>query len=121
MRNCQRGSSLLETIIALALLGIIAVSFLSGLATTSTSRASAAERSSAKILAENIMEQVKKQDYAPSYSSNITIPETFVGYTPVIDVTTDLTERNGSIQKISITISHIGQKVYKLESYKTDR
>ena len=79
------------------------------------------ERSSAKILAENLMEQIKKQDYAPSYSSNITIPDTFAGYTPIIDVTTGLIERNGSIQKISITIIHVGKKVYKLESYKTDR
>ena len=57
----EKGFSLMETIVALALLGIISVAFLNGLATTSTARVTADERASAKILAENLMENLKKQ------------------------------------------------------------
>ena len=112
----EAGFSLVETVMALALLGIIGASFLSGLATTSTTRATASERTSAKILAENLMEQVKKQVFETSY--NVTIPEEYAGYTP--DITVQPKE-NGSIQKITISVSRAGRDVFTLESYKLDR
>ena len=118
MKKHQKGSSLLEIIVALALLGIISVAFLSGLATTSTARADASARSSAKILAENLMEQIKKSDFAVSYSSNVTIPDEFAGLTPAISV---VPGKNGSIQKITISVSFAGEVIYSLETYKTDR
>ncbi len=118
MRKHQKGSTLLETIVALALLGIISVAFLGGLATTSTARADATERSTAKILAENLMEQIKKTDFAADYSAVVTISDEFAGYTPVI---TAVPGKNGSIQKITVTVSHAGQEIYSLETYKTDR
>jgi type II secretory pathway pseudopilin PulG len=110
--------ALLETIVALALLGIISVSFLSGLATTSTARANASERSTAKILAENLMEQVKKQDFASSYSSNISISGDLTGFSHQIVV---LPEKNGYMQKITITVSRGSKDIYSLQTYKTDR
>jgi prepilin-type N-terminal cleavage/methylation domain-containing protein len=118
MRKHQRGSTLLETVVALALLGIISAAFLSGLATTSTARADAAERSTAKIFAENLMEQIKKSDFAADYSAIVTVPDEFAGYTPLI---TAVPGKNGSIQKITISVSRAGQVIYSLETYKTDR
>ena len=53
----EEGISLLETIVALGLLGIIAVGLLSGLATTSTARVTADEHVSAKILAESAIDR----------------------------------------------------------------
>ena len=113
----QKGIALIETIVALALLGIISVSFLSSLATTSTARAIASERTSAKILAENLMEQVKKQPYASSYDDLLPI-EGYPGYTSNITVQS---MKNGNIQMLTITISRAGQDVLTLESYKVDR
>lgn len=112
----EKGISLIETLVAMAILAIIAVAFLSALATTSTARATNEERSAAKILAETIMETIKTESYTASY--NITIPDEFTGYTATVNATN---ERNGNIQKIIITIQHRDRDVLVLESYKVDR
>lgn len=112
----ERGISLIETIVALALLGTIGVSFLSGLATASSARVTADERASAKILAESVMENFKKQGYESSY--DFTIPDEFTGYSS--NVTVEL-QKNGNIQKITVTIRHRDRDVFTLESYKVKR
>ncbi len=69
---------------ALALLGIIGMSFLGATATTSNSWLSADEHVSTRILAESQMEVIKQQDYASSY--NTTIPSQYVGYSTEVDI-----------------------------------
>jgi type II secretory pathway pseudopilin PulG len=116
MLKSEKGISLIETLLALALLGIISASFLGALATSSSARATNAERTAAKILAETLMENVKTDTFAPSY--NVTIPDDFAGYSASVNATN---ERNGNIQKIVITIQHRDRDVLILESYKVDR
>jgi Tfp pilus assembly protein PilV len=118
MMKSQKGIALLETIVALAILGIICVSFLNGLATTSTARATADERVSAKILAESIMEDIKKQAYASSYSITPDKYDEYEGYSSNISVAN---LKNGNIQMITITIQHHNHDVLTLESYKVKR
>ena len=113
----ERGSSLIETLVALTLLGIIGAAFLGALATTSNARLIADERASARILAESQMENVKKQDYAFSYGT-IPIPDENAGYSATIDADS---MRNGNIQKITVTIIHRNREVITLESYKVNR
>ncbi len=110
----EKGFTLLETIVALAIMGIISVSFLTGVANSSTSRVIADERASAKILAETIMEDIRKQKYEPSY--NVTIPDDFAGYTAEIFV-----EENNNIQNINITIEHRNREIIMLQCYKANR
>ncbi len=112
--KCEKGSTLLEVLVALALLGIISVLFLSGVANSSTARVTADERVSAKILAESLMEGIKKALYATSY--NITIPTDFAGYTANVSV-----EENNNIQDITICVQHRNREVLNLESYKVNR
>jgi Tfp pilus assembly protein PilV len=112
----EKGISLIETLVAMCIMAIIAVAFLSALATTSTARATNEERSAAKILAETVMEDIKMDAFAPSY--NITIPDEFASYAATVNATS---ERNGNIQKIVITIHHRDRDVFVLQSYKTDR
>jgi prepilin-type N-terminal cleavage/methylation domain-containing protein len=110
----EKGMTLLETILALAILGIISASFLGGLAMTSTARLTADERASGKILAESIMEGIKKELYATSY--NITIPSEFAGYAANVTVV-----ENNNIQDITISVQHRSREVLTLESYKVNR
>ena len=115
--SSERGTSLLETIIALALLAIIGAVFLGALATSSTTRLIADEQASARILAESQMENIKKQTYTFSYDP-APIPAEYPGYA----VTTDVDNmRNGNIQKITVTVSHHDRDVTILESYKVNR
>ena len=106
--------TLLETILALAILGIISASFLGSLVMTSTARVTADERVSGKILAESIMEGIKKELYATSY--NITIPSEFAGYTANVTVV-----ESNNIQDITISIQRRSREVLTLESYKVNR
>jgi len=59
----ERGFTLIEVLIAVALLSIIAVAFLSGLATASKALFIADERATAESLARSQMEYAKNQDY----------------------------------------------------------
>ncbi len=114
----EAGTSLIETLVALALLGIIGVVFLGALATSSNARALADEHASARILAESQMEYIKQQAYAFSYNASPTISAKYAGYSTHIDVDN---MRNGHIQKITITINHRSKDVTILESYKVRR
>lgn len=116
-KNSERGFSLLETILALALLGIISASFLGGLATSSKARMIADEKVSARILAESQMENYKIQPFMPTYSANETILADFPGYS----VTTNVTSLGTGIQKIILTVEHSDRDVHVLEGYKVDR
>jgi prepilin-type N-terminal cleavage/methylation domain-containing protein len=112
----EKGFSLIEVIVALALLGIISVPLLSATATTSTSRVTSEERSSSKILAESIMDSIKKQPYSSSY--NITVPDDYAGY--IADVSVNNTQQY-NLQKITVSIEHHGRDVLNLEGYKVKR
>ena len=113
----ETGTSLIEAIVAVALVAIIGVAFLGALATTSNSRLLADEHASARILAESQMEDIRRQDYAFSYDP-VPVPADYPGYSAVVDVEN---LRNFSIQKITVTIRHHDRDITKLESYKTER
>jgi len=111
------GSSLIEAIVALALMGIIGVTFLGALTQTSSSRLIADEHASARTLAESQMETLRKQTYAFSYDP-IPVPAEYPGYSAAIDIDN---MRNGNIQKITVTIKHRDRDIETLESYKVNR
>jgi len=111
----EKGITLLETVLALALLAIIGLAFLSGLATTSTSRALAEERVNAKILAEAQMENIKKQGYTDNYT--LLTLDGFDGYSTNLTVE----DHYYNLQKITVSISHNADEVFTLESFKVKR
>jgi type II secretory pathway pseudopilin PulG len=113
----ERGTSLLETTIALALLGIIAVALLSAVATTSSARSIADEQVTARVLAESQVEDIRQRDYAFSYELSPPGPE-YAGYSTLIDVDN---MRNGNIQKLTITVRHHNKEILNLQSYKANR
>ena len=63
MTKGERGVGLIEVLIALAILGLVAAAFLSGLATATKAVFIADERTTAESLARSQMEYVKNQGY----------------------------------------------------------
>ncbi len=107
---------LIEVLVALALLGIIGAAFMGALATTSTSRVTADEHSSAKILAESTIDTVKKLPYANTY--NVTVPSEYTGYS--LDLTVE-DIRTNDIQLLTVAVERRGREIYTLQDYKVTR
>lgn len=116
MKN-QRGFSLIEVVISIALLGILAVGYLSALNTGSKVLFMTDEQETAKNLAESQMEYVTGQPFATSYSP-APIGDEYAGYSADI-VTANVTSRDSNIQKITVIIEHNGEEVTRLERYRT--
>ena len=139
----ERGFSIVEVLVALALLGIIAVAFLGAMATASKAIFIADERATAESLARSQMEYVKNQSYSTinvdwyytvtdSGRSSSDPPDwwdannppllsgNYAGYS--VEVSADEDDDNVGIQKITVTVGHLSKpEVIILEGYKVDR
>jgi len=134
-RGSSRGFSMLEVVIAIALLGIIAVSVLSALQTAALALISADRRATAESIARTQMEWVRYSDYDddpgeghPSYSLDTQIesrllldyPNYSVETTAIrLDKDEDPNNDDG-IQEITVAVSHDGRIVVTLEDYKRE-
>ncbi len=120
----ESGVTLIETVVALAILGTIAVTFLSGLVTTSRAAFTADERATAESLAQSQMEWVKDTDYV--YSATQYSPAPIPGGKDYINYSANITAAplnipDDGIQKITVTVRRSGEGVIILEGYKVDR
>jgi len=138
-RGSSRGFSLIEVVIAIALIGIIAVAIMGSLSYASTVLIITDRQATAESLARSQLEFVKNQyyidysdpdrdpaDYAviPEYPEGYTIeivaepidPDTYEPY-PYIEEDGAFYKDDG-IQKITVTVSHDGKAIITLEGYK---
>lgn len=115
----QRGFTLIETLIALAIVGLLAVVFLGGLTSSSRGAISVDQIDTGRALAESQMEYIKKIPFQSSYTPD-TIPAVYSGYSANIDASNAL-DRDALIQKITVTISCAGKSVYILQDCKASR
>ena len=123
----ERGVGLIEVLVALAILGVIAVAFLTGLATTAKAVFIADVRTTAESLARTQMEDIKDQPY----DDTLPIVYTVLSGTPAnfsIDITAERMDPEGDgtgdddgIQKITVTVEYQGEVKIILEDYKVDR
>ena len=110
--------------VALAILGTIAVTFLSGLATSSKASFIADEQATAESLARSQMEWAKNADYV--YGANQYSPapihsgKDYIDYSVTI-AAEPLHDPDDGIQRITVTVEHSGEGVITLEGYKVDR
>ncbi len=120
----EAGTTLIETVVALAVLGVIGVTFLSGLATTSKAAFISDERTTAESLAQSQMEWVKNAAYscnATDYSpAPVPAGKDYTNYSVAITAA-PLHAPDDGIQKITVTVRRAGEGIMILEGYKVDR
>ena len=139
----SKGVSAIEVIIALAILGVVAIAFLGGLFTALNATSIADERSVAQSLAGSQMEYVKNQDYneAPTGGEATyakidlsAYPNYFIkGINRNGDAVDEIKgipwdTENGQpstdddhIQKITVVVKHNDKELLTLEDYKLKR
>ena len=119
----QKGFALIETLVALGIFGLVAVTSLSGMATITQGNVIASERATAESLVRSEIEYVKQCAYqydASEYpiDSTLTIPQGWSLAPPAVE---PVHATDDGIQKITITAEHNGKSVLSVEIYKADR
>jgi len=144
----EKGFSLMEVALAMALLGVVAIAFLGGLATGSRAIMIADERATAESLARAQMEYVRSQEYSiaewnytiTSSQLSSTDPPTadwwtndpppllssdYDGYTVIVSTVPLNGALDDGIQVITVTIQHTVsaevKEIFSLEGYRTQR
>jgi len=120
----ESGFTFIETLIALALLGAIAVIFLTGLATSSKAAFIGDQQATAKSLAQNQIEWVKNTEYiydATQYSPAPMPNSADYANFSVEILVEPLHSPDDGIQRITVTVKHADKGITTLESYKVDR
>ena len=120
----ETGLTLLETAIALAIIGVVAVAFLTGVTTSSRVTYIADGQATAESLARSQMEWAKNASYSYNATSYAIAPmpsgKDYIDYSANITAE-PLHDPDDGIQKITVTIAHSGKTLFKLENYKVDR
>jgi len=121
----QKGLTLIEVLIAIAILGMIAVPFLTALSTSSRALIIADERTTAESLVRTEMEYVKNSTYNSTFSYQ---DSHYAGYSvnvtgvPINSTTgAALPSGDKNIQNITVQVYHGAKLVLTTSTYKVDR
>jgi len=111
----------IETLVLLAIVGTIAVTFLSGLFAMSKAATINDEQITAGSLAQSQMEWVKKADYVPGATDYPALPMPGGSDYSRYSVTIAAQQLDTGIQKITVVVRNSDKTVIRLEDYKVDR
>ncbi|MBA7696814.1 hypothetical protein ES703_105466 [subsurface metagenome] len=119
----EKGFSLIEILVAVAILGLVAVTFLGGLATVLKGTVISNEQAIAESLVRTEAEYVKGCDYKPYPSvypvnPELTIPNGWNIPQPTVEL---VHATDDGIQKVTITAEHDGEAILSIEIYKVER
>ncbi len=116
----ESGMSLIETLVALALLGTIGVGFLSSMGTATKATIVADEQVTAESLARSEIEYIKTSNYQSSYLIDpaLDIPSGWSISDPAVEA---LHDPDDGIQKVVISVQRNGKDKFSATIYKTDR
>lgn len=128
----QKGVTLTETLVGVAITGVVAVVILSAVATASRTVSIADLRTTGESLARSQVEYVKSQGYIyysiPGHGeySVVTAPATYsVGVSAIpVDPGNGQPLPSGQdvgIQRIRVTVERSGRPVFTVDDYKVDR
>jgi type II secretory pathway pseudopilin PulG len=131
----EKGTSLVELLVSLAIIAIIFTTLLSALSTASFGSAEVRERVTAENLARAQLECIQDHPYiigaspisyttvctvtttsTPSYHTHITS----ISYWDWSNFTSD-PEDDGGMQWITVTVSHNGEPIFTIADYKVDQ
>lgn len=113
----QIGFSLIEVLIAMALLSIICVPFLGALDFSSKVLFLTNEKQTARSIAEMQLEQIKSQTWNINYDPMDEIAANYPGYE--VDIQTSFPRSPDiNIQRIEISVFHGDKSVFTIVSYK---
>lgn len=118
-RAGQAGASLIEVLVAVAILGVTLVAFLAAVSTGSVGVATTEERVTAENLARSQLEYTKSQPYLTAPASYATVTPT-PGYS-ISAQATSIAGANAAIQKITVTVSRNSDVIFSVEDFKVDR
>lgn len=112
----ERGAGLIESLIAVTIVGVALVTFLAAFSTGSMAVTTIDKHVTAENLARAQVEDIMGQTYAASYST-LTEP---TGYTISVTVSAVNGRDQNQMQKITITVSYDNETM-TVEAYKVNR
>ena len=117
--GAQRGSLLMETIIVLAVLGLLGTALLSGVQTSYLAKRQFDDHSMAENLIRNQLEYVFEQPYKPPGDTYllITTPD---GYSVTVDALL-YDETSTDVEVVRVTVYHNAQLVKAFETLRSNR
>jgi prepilin-type N-terminal cleavage/methylation domain-containing protein len=129
-RRCERGMTLIEVLIALAILAAVGVVFLLGMTISSKGVMVSQERVAAESLAKSELEYVKSVTYQnapwsyqlpsghPSWDPTHSLPDGYDGYSVLVDA--ESVNGKDNIQQITVDVRHNGETAFTLVGYKVN-
>jgi type II secretory pathway pseudopilin PulG len=118
--SAEKGVGLVETLIAVGILGLALVALLSGVSAGSMAVSRNDERVTAENLARSQLEYVKSQAYQPpSSASYATVTPPVGDYS--VSTAVDSLDADLDIEKITVTVTHDTKTVFVVEDYKVNR
>jgi Tfp pilus assembly protein PilV len=114
----QKGIGLVETLVAVAILGTAIITFITALSTGAISVGDNDQETIAQRLAQSQMESTKSLAFAPSgVYPTITTP---AGYTLTVNAAS-VAGTDANIQKITVTVQRNGLSIFTVADYKVNR
>ena len=118
----ERGFGLVETLAAVAILGVVVVAFVVGLSSGAIAVREGNQELVAQSLAQTQLEYVKDYPYDSAATTYPTVPTvgTPEGYSICVEVGS-IPDTDTDIQKITVTISRDEEDILTVEDYKVNR
>lgn len=111
----QRGTTLIETLLALAILGSIGTVYLSAVSTGSHTSARLDKQATAERLVRNQLEEIRGTTYDDTVPYQYPVVDCPAHYSINIDVEPNV---DNTLQKITVTVSHQADTFIRINTYK---
>jgi type II secretory pathway pseudopilin PulG len=120
LRRGEEGVGLVETLIAVAILGLALTALLSAVSTGSLATSRTEERVTAENMARSQLEYIKSQPYSTPPASYAVVTPSPGGY-GLTAAAESIPDSDTSIEKIVVTVTRNGETLFVAEDYKVDR